>query len=92
MSKLVWDKGMEARLVRAWNAGVPASLLGERFGTSGAAIIVKIGALRANGVELRYDPSALESSRRRQAQRLRLYDAHYRGEATRGRAMAQGSI
>ncbi len=73
MSKLVWDKGRESRLATAWNAGVPASLLGERFGTSAAAIIEKIAALRARGVDLRYDPSALENTRRRQVRRLRLY-------------------
>ncbi len=89
MSKLVWNKGKESRLAKAWNAGVPASLLGERFGTSGAAIIEKVAALRARGVELRYDPSALENGRRRQVQRLRLYGTPDPGEAPHGRRSAQ---
>lgn len=92
MSKLVWDKGMTARLIKAWNAGVTADVLGERFGTSGGAIIVKIGTLRASGIELRYSPSALESNRRRQLQQLRLYIVANHDGSNRGALVARGRI
>lgn len=49
----VWTPQRVARLVDAWNAGLPASALAERFGISAASIMSKIYALRAVGVELR---------------------------------------
>ncbi|ACK51115.1 hypothetical protein Msil_2177 [Methylocella silvestris BL2] len=55
----VWSKDREARLIKAWNHGVAASALAERFGVSEKSILQKIHTLRAAGIELRMGESAI---------------------------------
>ncbi|PNG24235.1 hypothetical protein [Methylocella silvestris] len=75
MSPFVWTSDRTARLIKAWNHGVPASALGERFGVGEKSILQKIHTLRAAGVELRMGESAIsatENRRQRMLVRLRL--------------------
>ncbi|WP_395698649.1 hypothetical protein [Methylocella sp.] len=73
----IWTPDRTARLVKAWNAGLPASALGERFGVSKASIVNKIGALRDAGVTLRIGEnarSAIQERATRTVARLGLSD------------------
>ncbi len=76
MSGLRWTRQSEALLISAWNAGVEASALADRFGSNDHAILQKIHTLRAAGVELRQGESAigaLKNRRQGMLARLRLY-------------------